>query len=228
VLLPLFLQTLMGYTALRAGETLSPGGLTVLLLLPLVGRLMSKVDARWLIGFGFACTAAALFHMTSLSLDIDFHTAMMYRIYQSAGLAFLFVPINTIAYVGVPPEKSNQVSALLNLTRNLGGSVGISLMTTLLFRRAQMHQARLVEHVTPFDAPARLAAQGLTQRLTAYGYSFADATRRAWAQIYGATQRQASTLAYVDVIWLMAVISLVMLPLVFLLHRSKKGAAMAH
>src|SRR5262249_1586558 len=111
VLLPLFLQTLLGYTAVRAGETLSPGGIVVILLLPFVGKLLGKVDARWLVAFGFAATAGAMFHMTGMSLDIDFRTAMLYRIYQSIGLAFLFVPINTIAYVGVPRRKNNQVSA---------------------------------------------------------------------------------------------------------------------
>src|SRR5262249_8324191 len=160
-----------------------------------VGRLLGKIDARWLIAFGFACTAAALHHMTSLSLEIDFHTAVMYRIYQSAGLAFLFVPIHTISYVGVPPEKSQQASPLLNLMRNLGGSFGISLLTTILFRRTQMHQSRLVEHVTPYDDPARAALLGATRRIVAHGHSLADASQRALAQLYGAVGRQAATLA---------------------------------
>jgi DHA2 family multidrug resistance protein len=194
VLLPQFLQTLMGYTAMKSGEVLSPGGLVVILLLPLVGKLLSKVDARWLIAVGFVCTAAAMFHMTNLSLDIDFHTAMMFRIYQSIGLAFLFVPINTVAYVGVPAEKNNQVSALLNVARNLGGSIGISLAVTMIFRRAQLHQTRLAEHVTALPDHARLA------------------------QLYAALQRQAATLGYIDVMWLLAVIAACMLPLVFLMR----------
>jgi DHA2 family multidrug resistance protein len=203
VLLPQFLQTLMGYSATQAGETLSPGGLVVILLLPLVGQLLGKIDARWLIAFGFVCTALAMHHMTNLSLEIDFHTAMMYRIYQSIGLAFLFVPINTIAYVGVPPEKNNQVSALLNVARNLGGSIGISLAITTIFRRAQFHQTRLVEHVTQLPQRGPLA------------------------QLYAGVQRQAATLGYIDVMWLMAVIAACMLPLVLLMRKSQ-GARMAH
>jgi MFS transporter, DHA2 family, multidrug resistance protein len=228
VLLPLFLQTLLGYTAMRAGETLSPGGIVVILLLPLVGALLGKIDARWLIGFGFLSTALAMFHMTGLSLDIDFRTAMLYRIYQSIGLAFLFVPINTIAYVGVAPGKNNQVSALLNLARNIGGSVGISLATTMLARRTQVHRARLVEHVTPFDAQARAALAAAERMFVARGYAAADATRRAWAALQGSIQRQAATLAYLDIIWWMAAIALAMLPLVFLLRRSKGRPATAH
>jgi DHA2 family multidrug resistance protein len=228
VLLPLFLQTLLGYTAMKAGEVLSPGGVVVILLLPIVGRLLSKIDARWLIAFGFVVTAVAMFHMTGMSLQIDFRTAVLYRIYQSIGLAFLFVPINTIAYVGVPQSKNNQVSALLNLARNVGGSIGISLATTLLTRRAQMHQVRLVEHVTPFDAAARTALQAATQGFVARGYAVADATKRAWAQLQGAVLAQAATLAYIDVVWMMAGITALMVPLVFLMRRSQHGAPQMH
>jgi DHA2 family multidrug resistance protein len=225
VILPLFLQTLMGYTAMKAGEVLSPGGVVVILLLPLVGMLLGKIEARWLIGVGFLVTGLAMLHMTGMSLDIDFRTAVLYRIYQSIGLAFLFVPINTIAYVGVAPGKNNQVSALLNLARNIGGSIGISLATTLITRRTQLHRARLIPHVTPFDAAARAALESATRLFQSRGY--ADALQRAWAQIDGAVSRQAATLAYIDVIGAMAVIALAMLPLTFLLRRSK-GAAIAH
>jgi DHA2 family multidrug resistance protein len=186
------------------------------------------VDARWLVAVGFLTTALATFHMTGMTLDIDFRTAVTYRIFQSIGLAFLFVPINTIAYVGVPSRKNNQVSALLNLARNLGGSIGISLATTLIARRAQLHRARLVRHVTPFDAQARAALAAATRSWVARGYALADATKHAWAQLQGAISRQAAMLAYLDVFWWMAAIALAMVPLVFLLRRSKTGAAMAH
>src|SRR5205807_328745 len=98
VLLPQYLQTVMGYTAQRAGEVLSPGGLVVIALLPLVGRLMKRLDARWLVAFGFASTAAALYHMTEIHPGISFRTAVGMRMFQSVGLAFLFVPITTLAY----------------------------------------------------------------------------------------------------------------------------------
>jgi DHA2 family multidrug resistance protein len=228
VLLPLFLQTLMGYTAQRAGEVLSPGGLVVIVLLPLVGKLLSKVEARWLIAFGFIVSSLALWHMTGLYLGIDFRTAMMYRIYQSIGLAFLFVPINTIAYVGVPPEKNNQISAMTNLARNIGGSVGISLATTLIARRVQFHQTNLVSHATPYDPAYRDTLAGLTARLMAGGASAVDAMKEATARIFGMIVREATTMAYIDAIWMMAIVSACMLPFVFLLRRNPPGAALGH
>ena len=223
VLLPLFLQTLLGYTAELAGEVMSPGGLVVIVLLPLVGRLLSKVQARWLIAFGFVATALAMFHMTSLDLQISFTTAMLYRIYLSTGIAFLFVPINTIAYTGMPQEKNNQVSAIVNLARNLGGSVGISLATTLISRRAQHHQVHLVGHLTPYDPAFRNALAGLSQTLFHRGLTFVEATRQAYGRLYGLALQQAATLAYIDALWLLAVLSACMLPLVLLLPRNRPG-----
>jgi len=227
VLLPLFLQTLKGYTAQQAGEALSAGGVVVILFLPLVGRLLGRVDARWLIAVGFGASALALFHMSGLSLDIDFHTAVMYRVYQAAGLAFLFIPISTIAYVGVPREKNNQVSSMVNLARNIGGSVGISIATTMIARRAQLHQARLVEHIAAGDP----ALQGLLDRvargLAVAGTGTVEASRRALGLVYGELVRQATTLAYADTIWLLAVVCAALTPLVFVMERSRPGAAPA-
>ena len=148
VLIPQFLQTVMGYTAQLAGEALSPGGFVIMAMMPIAGYLISRVDARKLITFGFIALAISTFHISSLYLGIDFRTAMLYRVYQSIGLAFLFVPINTICYVGVPQEQNNQVSAMINLMRNLGGSFGISFVTTMLARRSQVHQTYLAAHVS--------------------------------------------------------------------------------
>src|SRR2546430_95360 len=132
VLLPQYVQVWMGWSAQDAGMALSPGGLTVICLLPLVGRLISRVDGRYLIAFGFTALSVALYHMSrTIYPGMDFHTAMMLRIYQSIGLAFLFVPINTVAYAGIPPSKSNQVSGILNLSRNMGGDIGIAVAREL-------------------------------------------------------------------------------------------------
>jgi DHA2 family multidrug resistance protein len=110
VMIPQFAQSQLGYTAQTAGEVLSAGGVAVMLMMPVVGFLVSRVDARYLIAFGFLTTGLALFKLTDINLRIDFHSARMWRIYQSFGLGFLFVPINTISYVDMPPEASNQVS----------------------------------------------------------------------------------------------------------------------
>src|SRR6195256_5918122 len=137
VLLPLYLQVWLGYSAQEAGMVLSPGGVIGILLLPLVGRLLSKVDARYLIAFGFLVTSTALLHMAhTLHPGIDFRAAVLMRMFQASGIAFLFVPINSIVYNGIPPQKNNQVSGIVNLSRNMGGDIGIALVTTLIARRS--------------------------------------------------------------------------------------------
>jgi DHA2 family multidrug resistance protein len=132
VLLPEYLQVLMGYSAETAGMVLSPGGFLIIAMMPIIGAMVTRVDGRVMIATGFVVSALALFQMSNIDLSIDFHTAMMYRVYQSAGLALLFVPITTMAYVGVPPEKNNTVSVMVNLARNIGASVGISAVTTII------------------------------------------------------------------------------------------------
>jgi DHA2 family multidrug resistance protein len=229
VLLPLYLQTWLGYSAQDAGMALSPGGFAILLLLPLVGKLLSKVDARYLIAFGFLVTSLALQHMAhTLYPGIDLRTAILMRIFQTCGLAFLFVPINSFVYGGVPPQKSNQVSGIVNLSRNMGGDIGIALVTTLIARRSQFHQARLVEHVVPSaDLDARLAA--IAQHLQQMGIGAVQAAKMAYGQLYAQVIKQAQTLAYLDVLLLLAIFSAVMVPAVFLTRRVKPGAAgMAH
>ena len=234
VLLPQYLQTLMGYTARQAGEVLSPGGLVVIALLPLVGRLMTKVDARWLVGFGFLETALALLYMAShLHPGIDFATATKLRMIQSIGLPFLFIPISTMSYVGVAPDKNNQVSAMTNFARNLGGGVGISLATTLIARRAQLHRTRLVEHLSSFSPAFRRAGAGLSHALSPGLSSGMDAgpgpMQKALGALAGGLTREAVALSYIDVIRVLAWVCLGLLPLVLVLRKNKPGAAtMAH
>jgi len=229
VLLPLYLQVWLGYSAQDAGMVLSPGGVIVILLLPLVGRLLSKVDARYLIAFGFLVTSTALLHMAhTLHPGIDFRAAVLMRMFQASGIAFLFVPINSIVYNGIPPQKNNQVSGIVNLSRNMGGDIGIALVTTLIARRSQFHQSRLVEHVVPSgDLNARLAA--MAQHLQQLGMGAVDSTRMAYGQIYREVVRQAQTLAYIDVLVVLAIFTAIMVPAVLLTRRAKPGAAaMAH
>jgi DHA2 family multidrug resistance protein len=227
VLLPQYVQTVMGYSAEQAGMVLSPGGVVVLVLMPLVGRLLGTVDVRKLIAFGFLVCALALYDMTNIYRGVSFGTAVWYRMFQAAGLAFLFVPLNTAAYVGIPQEKNNQVAGLANLARNIGGSVGISLAQTALSRRAQFHQTHLVSHVTPYDPALRRFANGLAQSLAQRGVAAVEASRRAYAIIYGIVQREAVSLAFIDAIWILAIASLVVIPLVLLMKRPPPGASMA-
>jgi DHA2 family multidrug resistance protein len=225
VLLPLMLQTLMGYTALLSGLVLSPGSLFTLLALPLVGRLTQKIEARWLVAIGLTVTGLALLHMSTFNLNIDFWTAVKAWTFSRIGMAFLFIPTNVMAFYFIPKEKMNNATGLINLARNIGGSVGIANVATLLSRRAQVHQAILVAHLTPFDAPYRNAAQGAQQMLMTSGSSPALANAQAQGLLYGALLRQANMLAYVDAFWLLGMTFLAIVPFMFLMKSAKPHGA---
>ena len=227
LLLPLFMQTLLGYTAEKSGLALMPGGFTIMLLLPLVGFLLSRYTPRWLLLFGLTVLSASLFHMTNFDLDIDFRTAATARIFQAAGLAFLFVPINTAAYAFLPREKNNAASGLMNLARNIGGSVGISFVTTMLDRRTQVHLTDFASHFNNGNLALQSTLSGAAQAMRAHGASAADATQQAYALLQATMQRQAAMLAYIDCFWLLGAAILIMIPMAFLVKKSKPGGGMA-
>ncbi len=219
VLIPQFLQTLMGYTALQAGLVLSPGSVLIIITMPLVGRMVSRVDARWMIAFGFAATSISLFHMTTLNLDVDFFTPLMMRVYQCVGLGFLWVPISTLCYEGVPPEKNNNVSGMTNLARNLGGSLGIASISIILSRRSQFHQNVLVSHLTGSSSILRDRVAAMAHNFVLLGIDHAQATQRAYGMIYGDVQRQAAMLGYVDAVYVFAWVLALMAPAAFLMKK---------
>jgi DHA2 family multidrug resistance protein len=190
-----------------------------MLLMPLIGRLITRVDPRPLIAFGLALTATALFFMSRLNLQVDFWTIAWARVLQAAGFAFLFIPINTIAFAGVPPGKYHNGSALLNLSRNLGGSVGIAVLTTLLTRRAQFHQSMLVEHIGPYEPSYAGMVHGLQQRMLLQGGSSHEALLKAQAVIANLVQQQAQLLSYLDDFLILAIIFAALVPVVFLMKR---------
>ncbi len=223
VLLPLFEQTLLGYDAVKAGETLSVGGLVILPLMPLVGFLVNHVAARWLVAFGYALSAFALHVMSQINLDVSFSVLTGWRVLQALGLAFLFIPITTSSYVGLPPGKAEQASALLNLFRNLGGSIGISLMGAMLARREQFHQTVLVTHTTRFDPQLRSVTALLRGAFTHAGASSVRGLRMAYAGIYQQVQRQATALAYVDIFRVLFLVSLLALLVSLMLRANPPG-----
>jgi MFS transporter, DHA2 family, multidrug resistance protein len=227
LLLPLFMQTMLGYTAEQSGLALMPGGFTIILLLPLVGFLLSRYTPRWMLLFGLLVLSASLFHMSTFDLDIDFKTAAMARVFQAVGMAFLFVPINTAAYAFLPRDKNNAASGLMNLARNIGGSVGISLVTTMLDRRSQVHFNDLSRNLSASNPAFRSLLQGATQAMRAHGASAAFAAKQAYALIEGTVQRQATMLAYIDDFRLLGIAILVMVPLVFLMKKGKPGGGIA-
>jgi MFS transporter, DHA2 family, multidrug resistance protein len=226
LLLPLFTQTLLGYTAEEAGLALMPGGLTIILLLPLVGFLLSRYSPRWLLIYGLVVLSGSLFHMSTFDLQIDFRTAAMARVFQAAGMAFLFVPINTAAYAFLPRDKNNAASGLMNLARNIGGSVGISLVTTMLDRRGQAHLNDLSRNLSAANPAFRAMMQSATQAMRVHANA-AFATQQAYALIEGTVQRQATMLAYLDDFRLLGISILCMVPLVFLMKKSRPGGGIA-
>ena len=227
VLLPLFMQTLLGYTAQHSGLALLPGGFSLMLLMPLVGFMLSRYDARKMMMGGLLVLSFSLFHMTNFDLGVDFRTVMFARMIQTAGMAFLFVPINTAAYAFLPREKNNAASGLMNLARNIGGSVGISIVTTMLDRRQQYHLNRMSSHLSAGSPQVQSMIQGTTRALEARGFSATDAMHKAYALLQANLFRQATMLAYIDNFWLLGVAILVMVPLVFLMKRPKTGGEIA-
>ena len=165
--------------------------------------------------------------MTIINAGMDFRTAAMLRVYQTMGLAFIFIPINTLSYVGMPPNKSNQISGMTNLFRNLGGGIGISLLSTLLQRFAQKHQVYLSAHTSVGDPLFQQRVEGLTRSFANQGAGPDAARMRAYATVGRIVSGQATTLAYVDVISAMAMGVLCMVPLVLIMKRPRRGAAPA-
>jgi MFS transporter, DHA2 family, multidrug resistance protein len=219
VLIPLFLQSLLGYTAVKAGEAISGGGFMMMVMMPIAGFLISRVDPRYMMVCGFGMTALSLFHMsTHLTTGIDFGTAAMLRVYQTMGLAFIFIPSNTLAYVGVPRTKNNQISGMNAFIRNIGGSIGIAVISTFLTRLAQVHQNYMVAHARPGNPAYDAMMKGVP-------------AKQGYAHINRLIEVQASNLAYVDIVSVMAVVVTCLIPLVFLMRRGtppKGDAPAAH
>lgn len=230
VLIPQFAQTLLGYTAERAGLAISPGGLTVMAMMPLVGFLVGRVDPRYLIVLGFSMLAIALHHMLTLNLEVSYAYLALLRVFQASGLAFLFVPINTISYTDIPREKNNDVSGLTNLARNIGGSVGTSFFVTSLARRSQFHQHRLVDKMSTSDSSFQQSVDSLAryfQRGVGGAASSAQAQMMAQGNIYRQLITQSTMLAYLDVIVVLSIGCVCMIPLVFLMKKRKVSAPVA-
>jgi DHA2 family multidrug resistance protein len=224
VLIPLFVQQMMGYTAEQAGLVISPGGIAILILMPLVGFLVGRVDARYLIAVGFAILAAALAALHTIDTQASYAYIAWMRIFQASGLAFLFVPINTLSYTDVPREKNNDVSGLMNLARNIGGSCGTSFFVTVLARRTQFHQDRLSMNLNAVSAAMRRSTNGLTAYFQhGGGQSLPSAKAMAQGTLYQQLLRQSTQLAYLDVISMLAIGAACMIPVVFLMKKRKGG-----
>jgi DHA2 family multidrug resistance protein len=225
VMMPQFLQTLMGYTALTSGLVLSASGVLLLIEMPIVGTLTTKLPAKYIVGWGWLLLAVSMYYSTRrLDLQISFQAAMWLRVAQSSGLGFLFVPISLIAYTDTPQEKGNSVAGMVNFMRNIGSGVGTSMVTTMLARRAQVHQVMLAQHTTNSDPALRSQVIGLSQQLVHSGISAADAPAHAYGLLYQSMQGQAQTLAYIDTYSLLAVGAGIMFVLAFIVRKNDPRA----
>jgi DHA2 family multidrug resistance protein len=219
ILIPQFLQNVLGCTAERAGLALMPGGIALMLLMPVAAIVGGRFDRRFVIAIGFIAVTIGIYHLTSINLDITFRQVQLLRVIQVVGLPFIFVNITTLNYVGIPPGKSNQVSGLSSFTRNIGGAVGVSILNTFLFRQTQIQRANLTRntnHANPFFE-RQLA--GLTASFHASSFSSLEASKKAMAQVSAMVDRQGTVLGYVNAFWLMMVLVGCLVPLVSILKK---------
>jgi DHA2 family multidrug resistance protein len=213
VLIPEFVQQLLGYNATHAGMVLMPGGFALMFMMPIAGRLVTRVQPKYLMATGLGITALSMFYLTTFDTQVDFHHLAWLRAVQCIGLPLFFIPLNTIAYRNLPPGKNNNASAMMNLMRNLGGGIGISVATTMLIRRAQLHQNRLASNATRYSPP-----------FVHYMNSLGGFSTKNLAGYYASIQLQAAMLAFLDVFKTMAIGCLIVIAMVLMLKRVKKGA----
>ena len=196
----------------------------MLLTMPTSGALCSRFDPRKLMAMGFVITALGLYNMaTHLSLGMDFTTVSMLRVYQVAGLAFIFIPANVLSYIGVPMEQNNQVSSMMNFVRNIGGSIGIALVGTEVTRTTQIRQNFMAAHLNGGSAVYQQALQGLEAMLRSRGMGAVEASRAAYLQIAMMMEQQASAVAFKDVVAILAVLVVCLVPIPFMMKKPPAG-----
>ena len=219
VLIPQFMQNLLGYTAERAGMALSPAGFVMMFLMPVAARTLKlKIDPRLTVAIGYTLLSLGLYNFTRLTLTSSFGHITLWRMMQVVGLPFVFIPISTLNYVGVPRSKSNQISALSNFARNMGGSAGTALLTTFLARTAQVHQQQLQANVVAGSYQYTSYLTQVAQALQQGGMSRLASVQAAAGYAYQQLIRQSSMLAYKNAFAMLAAVILLLTPLPFLMR----------
>jgi len=221
VLLPIYLQTLMGYTSFLAGLALGPGGIANIIAMPISGKLITKINSKAILAFGIAVAAYSIHMMAQFNLNADFNTVFWPRVVLGLGMGFLFIPLTTMTMSSVRKEEMGYATAIFNLLRNLGGSFGVAFVTTMLARRVQFHQVHLVEHLTPFDKNLQLAVPGISQMLRERGFVSPFPNQGTLGAIYNQLLRQASMLSFNDVFHILSVMMASVLLLVLLMKKGK-------
>jgi len=225
VLLPIYLQTLMGYTSYLAGFVLGPGGVATLISLPIAGALVNKTNPKALLAFGIIVNAYATYLMSNFNLNADFNTVIWPRIVLGIGMGFFFIPLTTMTMAGIRKEDMGNASAIYNLLRNLGGSFGVAFVTTMLSRRAQFHQNRLIDHLTPFDRDYQIFSEHSSQILQYKGLPDALSDQGGLSILYRELLRHASMLSFNDAFRIVSIIMICVLPLVFFMKKGKPGSS---
>jgi DHA2 family multidrug resistance protein len=223
VLLPIFLQTLLGYPALEAGFAMAPRGVGSFIAMPVVGAIMAKFDARKLLAIGLIVASSTLVMLGSLSLDAGYWDVFWPQLIQGISLAFLFVPLTTATMDPIPRENMGNATSIFNLMRNIGGSGGIAAVTTLVARRRQTYTNTLGAHVSRYDLGTRLRLEHLRGAFLAGGADFVTAARRAYAALWGGVERQAAMLSFNSAFWLLAVLFICIVPFILLMNRPASG-----
>ena len=223
VLIPIYLQTLLGYPATQAGLAMLPRGLGSFLAIPLVGVLLSKFDARKMLVAGFVVAAYSLYALSRLNLNAGYWDIALPQFIQGVSLGFLFVPLTTITHSPIRKEEMGNATSVFNVMRNIGGSFGIAAVTTLVARASQTHINALAANVTMFDAATQRMISSMRAAFMAQGMDATTATRQAYAAIFGVVQRQASMLSFNQAFFLLGALFLCVTPLIFLMKKPKKG-----
>ena len=221
MLLPIFLQTLLGYPALESGLALSPRGIGSLIMMPIAGQLTNRYDPRKLIAVGLVVGGWTMISLSHLNLNAGYWDIFWPQVIQGGALAFLFIPLMATSMSGIAKEKMGNATSIYNLMRNIGGSFGIATMTTFLARRSQVHQNQLIAHVTPYDHGTQMMFRGMQSWFQLHGSNSVEAARKSLGAIYGMVQQQAALLSFVEAFWIMGVIFFCMLPLLLLLRNAR-------
>ncbi|HWB87375.1 MAG TPA: DHA2 family efflux MFS transporter permease subunit [Bryobacteraceae bacterium] len=230
LLLPIFLQTLLGYPALNAGIAMAPRGLGSFLMMPVVGTVLGRFDPRKVLGVGLVAAAWSLYDLAGLNLNAGYWDIFWAQFIQGAALALLFVPLTTATMDPIPKEEMGNATSMFNLMRNVGGSVGIASCTTFLFRREQLHTHLLGQHVNAYSPQTQSYLKGIQSSMMARGSDAATALHQAYGSLWGMVQRQAAMVAFVDTFWALGVVFLLVLPLLLLMKKPQhhRGGAAMH
>ncbi|HET9839655.1 MAG TPA: DHA2 family efflux MFS transporter permease subunit [Candidatus Angelobacter sp.] len=223
VLLPLWLQTLMGYPALQAGMAMLPRGLGSFLFMPIVGILMGKIEARKLLAAGLIIASFSIYQLSKLNLNAGYWDIFWPQLLQGTSMGLLFVPLTTITNGPIPKEQMGNATSLFNLMRNIGASIGIASVTTISARHMQMHMNDMAQHINPYNPAAQSTLLAMKQAFMARGMDAATATQQANAAAFGIVQRQAAMMAYIDTFFLLAVMFIACLPLILIMKKPPKG-----